>query len=142
MVELITICNSVCITCVWCILFSVCFPIFSRNLRKVDSSECCVRRKPTQKRRGTRLHNIPRCVRTESIYARKNFKDSPCVDRNCKDQLKCRSRRKEKMYSRSGERKDIRPCSEKNQKTLQICSKQIECSNSCSKSEDSLNKKD
>ncbi|XP_011871187.1 PREDICTED: uncharacterized protein LOC105563850 [Vollenhovia emeryi] len=115
------------------------FPGFSRNLRKVDSSECCVRRKP--KHRRTRPHDLPRCVRTGSVHAEGRFKDSPCFERNREDQRECRSFQKGKMCVRSRKRRNVHRCTENNGKTSQIYSRQIEHSNSYDKSEDSLNKK-
>lgn len=176
MVDCITICNSACITCIWCILFSVwyelviivdrkpsdknmlkhvcsacffgkvisfflSFPRFSKNLRKVDSSECCVRRKPMQKHRRAHSHDLPRCVRTGSVHARRRFKDPPCIKRNREDQQECRSCHREKICTRLGECRNVRQCMEKNKKTSQICSRQIEHSNNYNKSDDSLNKK-
>ncbi|XP_011702708.1 PREDICTED: uncharacterized protein LOC105458838 [Wasmannia auropunctata] len=142
MMDCITIFNSACIACVWCILFSVCFPRFSKNLRKVDSSECCVRRRQTQKHGRVRSHD-PRCVRNglQSVHPRRRLKDSPCFERNREDQQKCRScRKREKICVRSGECRNVRLCTEKNRETSRICNRLAEHSNSY-KSDDSLNKK-
>ncbi|XP_018316473.1 uncharacterized protein [Mycetomoellerius zeteki] len=141
MVDCITICNSACITCIWCILFSVCFPRFSKNLRRVDSSECCVRRKPKQKHRKVRSHDFPRCVKADSDYARRKFKNSSCFERNRKDQQECQLYHREKICAQSGECRNMHQCTlEKNRKTSLICNKQAEHSNSY-KSDDSLNKR-
>lgn len=122
--------------------FFLSFPRFSKNLRKVDSSECCVRRKPMEKHRRVRSHDLPRCVKTSSVHAQRRFKDSPCFERNRENQRKCRACHKEKMYIRSGERRNVRRCTEKNKETSQICSRQIKYLNSSdNKSVDSLNKK-
>jgi len=120
--------------------FFLSFPRFSKNLRKVDSSECCVRRKPMEKHRRVRSHDLPRCVKTNSVHVQRRFKDSPCFERNREDQRKCRACHKEKMCIRSGERRNVRRRTEK--ETSQICSRQIKHSNSSdNKSVDSLNKK-
>ncbi|XP_028048063.1 uncharacterized protein LOC114254868 [Monomorium pharaonis] len=139
MVDFITICNSACITCIWCILFSVCFPRCSKNLRKQDSSECCVRKKPIlRKHRRAYLHDFSNCVRTGSIHARRRFKDSPCYERNHENQERRLCHRK-KMCVQSGERQNIRQC--KNREASQICCEQIKHLHSHNKSNDSLNKK-
>jgi len=116
------------------------FPSFSKNLRKVDSSECCVRRKPMRKHRRARSRDFPRCVRTGSVYARRRFKDSPCFECNREDQQEHRSCHGEKMCARSGERRNVHRCTEKNKETSQIYNRQAEHSNNYNKS-DSLNKK-
>ncbi|XP_024869430.1 uncharacterized protein LOC112453103 [Temnothorax curvispinosus] len=119
------------------------FPRFSKNLRKVDSSECCVRRKPMQKHRRARSRDFPRCVKTGTIHAQRRLKDLPCFERNREDQRECRSCVREKMCARSGGRRNARRrCTEKSKETSQICNRQIEHSNSYNKSDDSLNKKD
>lgn len=124
-------------------LFFLSFPRFSKNLRKVDSSECCVRKKPMQKRRTARLHDFPECVRpgSQSVHAQRRFKDSSCFERNHEDQRKCRSCHKEKICARSRKHRNTRRRAEKNEETSQICNRQIEHSNSHNKSEDSLNMK-
>lgn len=170
MVDCITICNSACITCIWCILFSVwyelvivvsrnrvirvycnifaaffgyfsflSFPRFSRNLRKVDSSECCVRRKPMQKRRRAHSYDPSSCVRADSVHAQRRFKDSPHFEYNHENQRNCQSCHREKMYVQSC--RNVRRCTKKNRETSQICSGQIEYSNSYNKSDNSLDKK-
>ncbi|KYN39544.1 hypothetical protein ALC56_06037 [Trachymyrmex septentrionalis] len=140
MVDCITICNSACITCIWCILFSVCFPRFSKNLRRVDSSECCVRRKPKQKHRRIRSHDFPKCLRADSDHERRRFKNSSCCEYNRKDQQECRLHHREKICTQSGKCQNLHWCTEKNKEISQICNKQIEHSNNY-KSDDSLNKR-
>ncbi|RLU25596.1 hypothetical protein DMN91_001753 [Ooceraea biroi] len=101
MVDCITICNTACIACIWCILFSVCFPNFSRNLRKADSSECCIRGKPARKRnREAHSRDFPRCGKADAVHARRRFKDRSRSERNREDRRGRRSRCEEKTCSR------------------------------------------
>ncbi|XP_025075479.1 uncharacterized protein LOC112552989 [Pogonomyrmex barbatus] len=140
MVDCITICNSACIACIWCILFSVCFPSFSKNLRKVDSSECCVRKKPMQKHRRTRPHDPSKCVKADSVHTRRRLKKSSCFERNRENQREHRTCCcREKMCARIEEHKNTHQCVNKNKKS-KICSRQVEHSDSY-KSDNSLNKK-
>lgn len=141
MVDCITICNSACITCIWCILFSVCFPKFSKNLRKVDSSECCVRRKSIVKHRKVRSRDFPRCVKADSVRARR-FRDFSCFERDDEDRRDHRSCPREKICNRSlGERRNACRCLKKDRKTSPICNRPVKCSNNYNKSDSFLNSK-
>ncbi|XP_012222953.1 uncharacterized protein [Linepithema humile] len=149
MVDCITICNTACITCIWCILFSVCFPGFSKNLKKVDSSECCVPKKPIRKHRNAHLRDIPKCVKADSVRVRWRFKDPSCFECNREDGRGHRSYLREKMCNReSGECRNARRCMTQNRPTSPIDSKQniriiqiMKHPDSCNGSDSSLNRK-
>lgn len=91
-----------------------------------------------QKRRRTRLHDPPDCVRAGSVHAQRRFKDSPYFERNREDQRDCQSCHRENMYVQSC--RNVRRRTKKNKETSQICNGQIEHSNSY-KSGNSLDKK-
>ncbi|XP_072759932.1 uncharacterized protein [Anoplolepis gracilipes] len=143
MVDCITICNSACITCIWCILFSVCFPRFSKNLRKVDSSECCVRRKSILKHRSrkARSRDFPRCVKADSVRARQ-CKDFSCFERDHEELRERRSCPGEKVCDRPlGDRQNACRCLKKDRKTSPICNGSVKYSNNYNKSDSPLNRK-
>jgi len=141
--QTIQVCRSMFVLCVFLQLnyFSfLSFPRFSRNLRRVDSSECCVRRKPKQKHRRVRSHDFPKWMRADSNHARRRFKDCSCFECNRKDQQESRLHHREKICAQSGECRNLHRCMQKKRETSQICNKQIEHSNNY-KSDDSLNKR-
>ncbi|KAL6445566.1 hypothetical protein ACFW04_000838 [Cataglyphis niger] len=139
MVDCITICNSACIACIWCILFSVCFPRFSKNLRKVDSSECCIRRKSIVKHRKAHSRDFPKCVKTDSVHVRR-FRNFSCFEGNDEDRREHRSCPRKKVCDRSlEEHRNACRCLKKDRKTSPICNKPVKCSNNCNKSDSFLN---
>ncbi|XP_029164379.1 LOW QUALITY PROTEIN: uncharacterized protein LOC114935656, partial [Nylanderia fulva] len=139
MVDCITICNSACITCIWCILFSVCFPRFSKNLKKVDSSECCIRKKSNLKHQKAHTRDFSRCVKADLVRARR-FNDCSCFERDHEDRREHRSREK-KCDRALGERRNACRCLKKDRKISPIYKRPVKHSNSYSKSDRSLSKK-
>lgn len=98
-----------------------------------------MRRKPIRKHQRACSHDLPRCVRNGSCHARRKFKESPYFEHKHEDQ-KRQLHRREKMCTRSGEYRNVQRCTEKDRETSQMCSREVERSNSY-KSDDSLNKK-
>ncbi|XP_024936299.1 uncharacterized protein LOC112493720 [Cephus cinctus] len=101
-VEGIALCNSACITCIWCILLSVFCPRFMNNLKQVDSSVCCMR-KPKLKKKFSKIFN------------NRKSKDISRKSRNSSD---FRSLNKYK--------------NKRNQKSMSVCQRNSEIDNGCS----------
>ncbi|XP_008214658.1 uncharacterized protein LOC100680244 [Nasonia vitripennis] len=49
MVDCLTLCNTSCITCIWCLLLSHCFPKHFNNFDDTDSNKCTFKPIPKPK---------------------------------------------------------------------------------------------
>lgn len=121
-------------------LFPFSFPRFSKNLRKVDSSECCIRKKSNLKHRKAHSRDFSKCVKTDSVRARR-FKDFSYFERDHEDRQEHRSR--EKMCDRAlEERRYACRCLKKDRKISPICKRPIKYSKKLdNKLDKSLSKK-